>query len=801
MLADRALISVQAVSALERGYRKVPYRKTLDRIADALALSPEARAALDLSARRARGSRLAEHDRAPAHNLPRQLTSFFGRTAVVREIAGLLETAPLVSVVGTGGAGKTRVAVAVGTLLLNQFPDGVWFVDLAPLSNPTDVARALAGALHVQESTNSPLLETLISYLARKRALIVFDNCEHVISEARKVIGSLLRDCVNVALLVTSREQLSVIGERVYKIPSLAVPPRRAPAPEEALRYGAVELFVDRVRAADSRFTLTLENVGAVVEICRRLDGLPLAIELAAARCVVLSPQQICERLDRVFEVLTGEGRAALPRHQTMRAVIDWSYALLSSQARLLFDRLSIFAGGFTLETATDVCTDEDLPRGDVLELLSLLVTQSLVSVEFDRGAARYQLLEATRQYALEQLAERGERQVLARRHAQAFLRVAQRLDSQWYEADERFWYREAEMELENCRGALRWSLGDRNDLDCGRVLAGALARVWYSLAPVEGRRWVRLALQSTDATTAPGAFARLSIADAALCSSLGEFKAALASAEAALRFGDRLDEPDLARAKQAAGSALAALGRSREGEALLEEALLVARRFDNRRLQALLFGDLGTARLRRGDVEGARRSYADALANYVALGLERPAASIAGSLAEVEFAAGDAGAALHRAEEARAGHEATHNRRSVANDLCNMSAYLVALNCFEDARAYAAQALAAVQDVKRTVLTACVLQHIAAAAVLQAYRDPRRGREARERAAMLLGFVDARLASLEAQREYTERQEYERVLAALNAELGERLPSIMAIGAEWTEDGAVSVALELQPG
>jgi len=798
MLADRALISVQAVSALERGYRKVPYRKTLERIADALALSDEVRAALELSARRARGLRLAEPKSVAQHNLPRQLTSFFGRDEVVKEVAELVEAAPLVSIVGAGGAGKTRVAVAAGTALLSRFPDGVVFVGLAPIEDPVLVAYALAEVLHVPETPQRPILDTLLAYLVHKRLLVVFDNCEHVIAEARRVVGSLLRECPTVALLTTSREPLSVTGERVYRIPPLAVPADPNPSPDEAVRYGAVELFADRVRAVDSRFAVTHDNVHAVVEICRRLDGLPLAIELAAARATVLSPQQICERLDRIFDVLTGNGQTVLARHQTMRAVIDWSYALLSSQARLLFDRVAIFAGGFGLETASEVCGDAALPPEDVLELLSTLITQSLIMVNFERGDVRYHLLEATRQYALEKLAERGQRQSLAHRHALRFLRVAQRLDRDWYGAAERTWFREAEAELDNFRVALSWSLGERRDLRSGRLLAGALARVWYSLSPVEGRRWVRLALETTDEETPVDVTAQLYIAEAELCGSLGEFKASLAATQKALRLHGELDDLQTARAQQAAGSAQAALGCGSDGEVLLEAALAAAQRLDNRRLQALVLGDLGTARSRRGDLEGARRFYADALAFYIALGLERPAASIAGNLAEVEFAAGDAAAALFRAEEARAGHEETRNRRSVANDLSNMAAYLIALNCFDDARMYAGQALTAVRDVKRTVLTACVLQHIAALAALQGYSDERRTRDAKERAAMLVGFVDARLAALETHREYTERQEYERIVGVLRPALGGRLDEVMALGAEWTEDGAVAVAFEL---
>jgi predicted ATPase/DNA-binding XRE family transcriptional regulator len=795
-LADRALISVQAVSALERGFRKAPYRATLERIADALGLSEEARQTLELSAHRSRGPRVVEQDSEPAHNLPRQLTSFLGRDQVVAEIADLLETSPLVSIVGTGGAGKTRVAIEVGARSLNRFPHGVWFVELAPLNDPALVAHALAGALRVQESSRRSLLETLVAYLAQKRLLIVLDNCEHVITHARALVGTLLRECPSVALLATSREALNINGERTYQIPSLAVPKQSLRSPDEALKYGAVALFADRVRAADLRFEVTAENVKPVVEICRRLDGLPLALELAAARASVLSPQEICNRLDRVFDVLTEGRQASVPRHKTMRAVIDWSYELLSSQARLLFDRLAIFSGGFTLETATTVCADESIPEQDILESLSSLVAQSLVMVDFAHGSTRYHLLEATRQYALEKLAKRDERHMLVRRHALALIAVAQRLDRDWYGASERLWFREAEDELDNFRAALGWSLGERGDPRSGSLLAAALARVWYSFSPVEGRRWVRLAIDSITEKTPPEELAQLYIADAELCGALSESASSLSSAKLALRLGSMLDDLQVARAEHAAGSALAATAKGSKGEALLHKALAAAERLKNRRLQALALSDLGTARSRRFDVDGARRFYAQALTLYVSLGLERPAASIAGHLAEVEFEAGDPAAALHRAEEARAGHAATRNRRSELTDLSNMAAYLVALDCFQDAREYASQALEAARDIHAPVLTAFVLQHVAAAAALQDDAADRRPAKKLEQAAMLLGFVEARLRSLGVRRDYTERQEYERVVAALRSAHGERLDRLMALGAQWSEEAAVALAV-----
>jgi predicted ATPase/transcriptional regulator with XRE-family HTH domain len=799
MLADKALVSVQAVSALERGYRKVPYPKTLERLCDALGLPPEARAALEESARHARGQRLQEQEEPPpSHNLPRQLTSFLGRDDVVKEVTALVKSAPLVSVVGTGGVGKTRVSIEVANQLLGDFPGGVWFVELAPLADPDLVAHALGSALGVQESPRTPLLNTLLAYLSSKQILIVLDNCEHVIDQTRRVVGSLLRECPKVKFLTTTREPLKVMGERVYRLPSLAVPEGKNVAPEDAIKFGAVALFVDRVRAADARFNITGENVGPIVDICRRLDGLPLAIELAAARATVLSPWQIAERLGGIFELLLPNDQAARPRHRTMCAVIEWSYVLLSTQARLLFDRLAIFASSFSLDTATAVCAGGHLASDDVLELLSSLIGQSMIMADFSRGDARYHMLEATRQYAMERLIERGERETISQRHAVSCLRVAQRLDRDWYGADERTWFRDAAAELDNCRAALEWSLSERRDVLTGCLIAGSLDRVWYSLAPVEGRNWVRIALSSRGDAVSPATRRLLNIADAELCSALGEYAPSYAAALRALELRDPPDEMQLARARQAAGSALGALGRTEEAQALLEEALEDARRLDNRRLQALALGDLGTVRSWCGDVEGARRFYDEALTYYVALNLERPAASIAGNLAEIEFASGDVEMALNRAEEARAGHEAWHNRRSVAIDLLNMTAYLVAMDCFEDARAHAAEALEVAREVKTTVFTALILQHFAAVGALYHYPEKRRLKANRERAAMLLGFVDARITALEARREFTEQQEYDRVTKALREELAERLEAAMALGAEWTEDEAVSVALEL---
>ncbi|MFZ0682871.1 MAG: tetratricopeptide repeat protein, partial [Candidatus Cybelea sp.] len=388
-------------------------------------------------------------------------------------------------------------------------------------------------------------------------------------------------------------------------------------------------------------------------------------------------------------------------------------------------------------------------------------------------------------------------RQSISQRYALTCLQVAQRLDRDWYAADERTWFRDAAAELDNFRAALDWSLVEKQDVETGSLIAGALARVWYSLAAVEGRNWVRLGLSLPAPQGSAAVVNHLNIADAELCGALGEYAGSFAAAERVLNARD-VDELQMARASQAAGSALGALGRTRDAEALLQKALDGARRLDNRRLQALTLSDLGTLRSRCGDVDDARLFYAEAITYYIALNLERPAASVAGNLAEIEFAAGDVAAALQRAQEALAGHEAWHNRRSAANDLSNMAAYLVAMDCFDDARAHATDALSAAKDVKATVLTAYILQHFAAIGAFQHYLDARGEKLNRERAAMLLGYVDSRLTALQAGREYTEQQEYDRIKLSLRDELRQKLDSVMELGADWAEDEAMKIALGL---
>ncbi len=356
----------------------------------------------------------------PKTNLPRQLTSFVGRESEISEIAALIAKHQLVTLVGSAGVGKTRTSIQAVQSLIADYADGVWFVELAPLTSPDYLTSRVAQTLGLTLPHDGDTLENLARALKGKQSLLVFDNCEHMVEAVALLISTILQVAPNVKVLASSRQGLGLTGEATYRMPSLA-----APQPEEGTRvtaaqaeqYAAVSLFVERARAADNRFALSDENAPAVAEICRRLDGIPLAIELAASRTKLLSPRQLRERLDRRFAVLTGGSRDALPRQQTLRATIDWSHDLLDGRERTLFRRLGIFVNGFTLEGAVATASGEDLSESEVFELLASLVDKSLVLAESDGDAQRYRLLESTRAYALEKLKDGAEHDRLAERH------------------------------------------------------------------------------------------------------------------------------------------------------------------------------------------------------------------------------------------------------------------------------------------------------------------------------------------------------------------------------------------------
>src|SRR3989441_5348093 len=413
------------------------------------------------------------------HNLPRQLTSFVGREQEVSALRQTLLTARLLTLTGPGGIGKTRLALQAANELLGDFRDGVWLVELAPISTPDLVPQTIASTLGVSEQPGRPLSEALVTYLEGRRLLLILDNCEHLVEPTARLVEALLHSCPQVHVLATSRETFGIGGEIVRRVPSLSVPQAGALGPVEKLTgYEAVALFCDRAAAAVGSFSLTQSNARSVVQICERLDGIPLAIELAAVRLKVLSLEQVAARLNDRFHLLTGGSRTALPRQQTLRATIDWSYDLLPDSERALLRRLAVFVGTITLEAAADVCAGPPIATPDILDLIPQLVGKSLVQAEESPIEARFRLLETIRQYGLSKLLEAGEAEPVRQRHRDWFIGWAERAEPELEGPDQTRWRNRMEGALDNLRAAFDWL--PREGDDEGRLrLATAMGAFW----------------------------------------------------------------------------------------------------------------------------------------------------------------------------------------------------------------------------------------------------------------------------------------------------------------------------------
>jgi predicted ATPase len=459
----------------------------------------------------------------PRHNLPAHLTSFIGRAKELELIGQKCESARLVTLTGAGGVGKTRLAAQFASQELERYPAGIWWVELAPITNPDLVPQAMANALEIRGEGSQMRIDNLVNFLQNKRLLVIFDNCEHLVEACAVLADQLLKACPDLHILATSREALGVEGEAVLQVPPLSSPGHTAqrkgqplPPPEQLLQYEAVQLFVVRAQACQPAFELSEATAPAVSLICQRLDGIPLAIELAAARVAVLSVQQIADRLEDMFGLLTGGARTAIPRHQTLRAAIQWSYALLEPVEQLLFRRLAVFIGGFTLEAAEAVCSGsaaagppganqsaEAIAAVEILDLLLRLVEKSLVVVDFqpDRPS-RYHLLETIRQYAREMLLESGEVEALHQRHCQWFTSWLTAGIPKMMNAEIPGWLDQIDSDFDNLRAAIEWSYLAGTGQEAALRIGSALFRYWWMRGNlVEGLQWLThgQALESQD--------------------------------------------------------------------------------------------------------------------------------------------------------------------------------------------------------------------------------------------------------------------------------------------------------------
>jgi predicted ATPase/DNA-binding XRE family transcriptional regulator len=574
-LAERAGLSTRGIADLERGARRSPYRDTVQRLEQALHLDAEERAALHAAARR--GASLPVAEPPPTEmgttRLSTPLTSFVGRQSEVAEIRRLLQTTRLLTLAGTGGIGKTRLAVEVAATGVGECEGGVTFVDLAPVTESALVPHTLARALGVRDQPSRSVMAALADALGARAVLIVLDNCEQVIAACGELAETLLRACPAVQILATSRQPLGIGGETTWRVPSLAVPdPNVAGSPESLAKYGAVQLFLERARAVQPDFALTHENMPAVIEVCRRLDGMPLAIELAAARVRVLSPAEIATRLEDRYRLLAGGSRSAPLRHQTLRATLDWSYVLLDAAERQLFERVSVFVGGCDLEAVESVCVGDEVAQREVLDVLTRLVDKSLVLAETRGTLTRYRLLETVRGFACERAADSRVMEVAGRQHAAFFLGLAERAEPQLEGRDDAVWLDHLEREHDNLRAALHWLLEQRLVEDAHR-LGAAMCRFWaYHGHVAEGRAAIEQVLRL------PG----------------GEHAAA------------RM------RALNGAGRLAWAMNDTRAAMARHQEALALARQHGDQRGVAFALMRLGDIARRRGDrgaITPSRRS------------------------------------------------------------------------------------------------------------------------------------------------------------------------------------------------
>jgi len=440
------------------------------------------------------------------HNLPIQLTSFVGRAKEIAEIRHLLGTSRLLTLVGPGGAGKTRLAIQTAAEVLEAFKDGVWFVELGPLSDPVMIPQVTASTLGIREPARGAL-EALLDSVQARATLIIFDNCEHVLAGCADLARTLLLSAPRLQIMATSREPLSVPGEVAYRVLPLSLPMPSAHLPplHELSTFESVRLFVDRATAAEPSFRLTADNAGAVAEICWRLDGIPLAIELAAARIKVLSPEQIAARLNNRFRLLSGGSRAVLLHHRTLQAALDWSHELLGPREKTLLRRLFVFSGWFTLDAVESICSDNELAQDDLLNVLTSLVDKSLVIAEQVHAEARYRLLETVREYCRDRLLEAGEALDFRNRHLRWYAALTERAEPELQGPRQETWLARLEAEHDNVRGALEWGITEEGDTESALRLAAAIRWFWEMRGYWrEGRNWLELLIARVGAAAPP---------------------------------------------------------------------------------------------------------------------------------------------------------------------------------------------------------------------------------------------------------------------------------------------------------
>jgi non-specific serine/threonine protein kinase len=701
-VAERATLSVHAIQKLEYGTTH-PYRDTTNRLVHALGLSAEDEAEFrelgQPAARRrnSKGTPPAEFQ-LTRPDLPVALTTFVGREDEIDQVAAIFGSARLITLTGVGGCGKTRLALEVARRSAAQFADGAVLIELALLTDGSLVPQAIGSTLGIHEGQSEgqsqQLLSTLCAVLRHRQMLLVLDNCEHLLEACARVADELLRGSPHLTILATSREALGLMGETSWRVPSLAMPPLDpVPPPEQLAEFAAVQLFVERAHAADAAFAITGRTAAAVAQVCSRLDGIPLALELAAVRVRGMAVDELAARLDQRFRLLTGGSRAALPRQQTLRATVDWSFQLLSPAERLVFRRLSVFASSWTLEAAETVCAGQGVEAGDVVELVLNLVDKSLVVLaEETTPRQRYALLQTLRQYGREQLVAADEADTVHEQHAAYFLGLAEHTEWAGSQLEASGWTDPRALVEADLDSALDWFVGQA-DTDRALRLASVLWHLWEVRgALTDGRRHLAavLALPGADAPTLD----RARVLNGAGVLALNQHD--IGTARRLLRdslvlYQQLLHEPGVAWVLIHLSSLCLDVGRLKAGRWFLRQALPRSEQLSDRRGIARCLNLLGIVAWGAGDLEASRdfhqRSLALSREIYdrwgMALSLHRLSVTLL-SLAELGEA--DASAAVPLIEEGLTIWRELGERRHFAFALCDLATVAILKRDFAQA-------------------------------------------------------------------------------------------------------------------
>jgi predicted ATPase/DNA-binding winged helix-turn-helix (wHTH) protein len=721
----------------------------------------------------------------PKSNLPEVATPLIGRAAELAELCELATRHRLLTITGPSGIGKTRLAVAVAHALCPRYPDGVWLVDLAPLTKPAMVVAASATALALPPGAEGLSIEPLVSAVRHRSLLLLLDNCEHLVAAVAEMVDALLRQAPGVSILATSQESLRCPWEQVFRLDPLGLPPAGA---EDIRQFGAVEFLAAQIRALDRRFELDDGNAAAVSEICRRLDGIPLALEMAAARVPMFGIEGLRSRLDDRLHVLTTGSRTSEARHRTLRDTVAWSHGLLDAAGQAVFRRLAVFVGGFTLDAASAVVSDDGENPYDAIEALSRLADKSLVVVE-GRDRPRYRLLETLRLYALDKLDESGETAEISARHARYFAAQFVEASAAWETTPDKEWLERHAPELDNVRAALDWTLAGPDRRALAITLAGGSALLWTSLSLVaEGRAYVDRALELMAPDDPSPDAARLLRHAGLLWHSVDLARAMTLlrrSSEVYRRLGDRLG---LGAVQAFIASIHIRLGQEVEAAAALSAARMVLAPASSLKSLFNVMNNLGSLALLGDRLPEARTHFEAALALARSQKNLTREALILANLAEVEFNLGEVDQAVERGRETVRRLREADARTDLGWALANLASYLLVQGDIAEARQIAHDALLQVREEGGFIVRVCLQQW----ALLGALD----GKHAQ--AARLLGFVDAGFSAAGESLQPTERQIHERLLARLNDALPlERVQAEIEVGARWSEPDAVSAVLD----